>query len=143
MAKSSSLFACQSCGASYPKWAGKCEACGSWNSLVEEAAASGPPKGLNDAKHRGKSKGVDFVPLKSEGDKHVPRRLSGINEFDRVLGGGMVPGSAILVGGDPGIGKSTLLLQTVCRLAQQHKVAYISGEEAIDQVRLRAARLGL
>ncbi|MDE1901720.1 MAG: DNA repair protein RadA [Alphaproteobacteria bacterium] len=143
MAKSSSIFACQACGASYPKWAGKCEACGSWNSLVEENAASGPPKGLNDGKARGKSNKIDFVPLKSDGDRVLPRRLSQIGEFDRVLGGGMVPGSATLVGGDPGIGKSTLLLQVVCRLSQGNKVAYISGEEAIDQVRLRAARLGL
>lgn len=143
MAKSSSLFACQTCGASYPKWAGRCEACGSWNSLVEEAAVSGPPKGLNDTKNRAKSARIEFVPLKSESERIIPRRLSHIGEFDRVLGGGMVPGSATLVGGDPGIGKSTILLQVVCNLSKQHKVAYISGEEAIDQVRLRAARLGL
>jgi DNA repair protein RadA/Sms len=143
MAKSNSIFACQICGASAPKWAGRCEACGSWNSLVEETASAGPPKGLNDAKNRTKSNRIDFVPLKSDSDRVIPRRLSNIGEFDRVLGGGLVPGSATLVGGDPGIGKSTILLQVVCKLAHKYKVAYISGEEAIDQVRLRAVRLGL
>jgi DNA repair protein RadA/Sms len=143
MAKSTTFFACQSCGTSYPKWAGKCEACNSWNSLVEETASGGPPKGLNDTKNRAKSNRIAFVPLKSETERVIPRRLSYIGEFDRVLGGGLVPGSATLVGGDPGIGKSTLMLQAVCRLAQNHRVAYISGEEAIDQVRLRAVRLGL
>ena len=143
MAKASSHFVCQGCGASYPKWGGRCEACGSWNSLVEEAVNAGPPKGLNDSKNRAKGARIDFVPLKSEDDREIPRRMSQIGEFDRVLGGGLVSGSATLVGGDPGIGKSTILLQVVCRLAATHRVAYISGEEAIDQVRLRAARLGL
>ncbi len=143
MAKSSSHYVCQSCGASFPKWGGKCEACGAWNSLVEEAVADGPPKGLHDGA-RGKHKGraIAFVPLKGE-KRHLPRHLSGMGEFDRVVGGGLVPGSATLVGGDPGIGKSTLLLQVVCRLAKAARVAYISGEEAIDQVRLRAERLGV
>ncbi|MFA6280463.1 MAG: DNA repair protein RadA [Bdellovibrionales bacterium] len=143
MAKSSSHFVCQTCGASFPKWGGKCEACGAWNSLVEEAVADGPPKGLHDGA-RGKHKGrtIAFVPLKGE-KRHLPRHLSGMGEFDRVVGGGLVPGSATLVGGDPGIGKSTLLLQVVCRLAKAARVAYISGEEAIDQVRLRAERLGV
>jgi len=143
MPKPTSLFACQSCGASYPKWAGKCEACGGWNCLVEEASASGPPKGLNDSKTRAKSNRIEFVPLKSDTERQIPRRLSNIGEFDRVVGGGLVSGSATLVGGDPGIGKSTILLQVVCKLASHYNVAYISGEEAIDQVRLRAARLGL
>jgi len=111
--------------------------------MVEEQIASGPPKGLGGAaKHKSKARRIEFVPLKGT-DRALPRRLSGINEFDRVVGGGLVPGSATLVGGDPGIGKSTLLLQVVCKLAQNAKVAYISGEEAIDQVRLRAARLGV
>ena len=143
MAKNSSHFACQTCGATAPKWAGRCEACGSWNSLVEEASVSGPPKGLNDSKNRPRSNRIEFVPLKNESDRQIPRRLSHIGEFDRVLGGGLVSGSATLVGGDPGIGKSTILLQVVCKLAAQNRVAYISGEEAFDQVRLRAARLGL
>lgn len=143
MAKSSSQYVCQACGASSAKWAGKCEACGAWNSLVEEAVAEGPPKGLGDgAKHKGKGHRIEFVPLKGA-ERALPRRLSNIGEFDRVVGGGLVAGSATLVGGDPGIGKSTLLLQVVCRLAQESKVAYISGEEAIDQVRMRATRLGV
>ena len=166
MAKPTSHFVCQSCGASFPKWGGKCETCGSWNTLIEEPIADGPPKGLAaTAATRGKGpKGgnrIEFVPLKGARE-FVPRRLSGIGEFDRVVGGGLVPGSATLVGGDPGIGKSTLLLQVLCRLSgsnpESHgsaaampqspplpacSTAYISGEEAIDQVRLRAARLGL
>ena len=143
MAKATSHYVCQSCGSSSPKWAGRCEACGGWNCLVEEAVQSGPPKGLG-ATSGGKVKGnrVEFVPLKGT-EAQAPRRLCNINEFDRVLGGGMVPGSATLVGGDPGIGKSTLLLQVVCQLAKNYNVAYVSGEEAIAQVRLRAARLGL
>jgi DNA repair protein RadA/Sms len=143
MSKPTSHFVCQSCGASYSKWNGRCEACGSWNTLVEEALQSGPPKGLGDGRKAGKADRVAFVPLKSDSEQSFPRRLSGIGEFDRVTGGGLVPGSATLVGGDPGIGKSTILLQVVCKLAKQHKVAYISGEEAIDQLRMRAARLGL
>jgi len=143
MAKPSSHFVCQSCGASSSKWAGRCEGCGSWNTLVEEALSDGPPKGLSSSKGKsGKGNRVEFVPLKGT-ERTLPRRLSHIGEFDRVVGGGLVPGSATLVGGDPGIGKSTLLLQVVCQLAKQHRVAYISGEEAIDQVRLRAARLGV
>ncbi len=143
MAKTTSHFVCQSCGSSYPKWGGRCEACGNWNSLVEETISSGPPKGLTSGSY-GKNKGnrVEFVPLKGV-EKPLPRRLSHIGEFDRVVGGGLVPGSATLVGGDPGIGKSTILLQVVCQLAKEQRVAYISGEEAIDQVRLRAARLGV
>lgn len=144
MAKATSHFVCQSCGSAYPKWAGKCEACGGWNSLVEEAlpAADGP-KGFGLAKASTKAAKVDFTGLTGR-EKPAPRRVSGISEFDRVTGGGLVPGSVLLVGGDPGIGKSTILLQAACKLAAtQTKVAYISGEEAIDQVRLRAARLGL
>jgi DNA repair protein RadA/Sms len=144
MPKPTSHFVCQSCAESHPKWGGKCEGCGGWNTLVEEAIADGPPKGLGGpggGKSRG-GKGVEFVPLKGV-EPPQERRLSGINEFDRVVGGGLVAGSATLVGGDPGIGKSTLLLQVVCKLATRQRVAYISGEEAIDQVRLRAARLGV
>ncbi len=110
---------------------------------MEEPLADGPPKGLHgSAKSKKSHSKIDFVPLKGE-KKHLPRHLSGIGEFDRVVGGGLVPGSATLVGGDPGIGKSTLLLQVVCKLAKNVRVAYVSGEEAIDQVRLRADRLGV
>jgi DNA repair protein RadA/Sms len=113
--------------------------------LVEEPSTAGPPKGLGDTRGNSlktRSNKIDFFPLKGV-EENIPRRLSGIGEFDRVVGGGLVPGSAILVGGDPGIGKSTLLLQVVCKLAASFHCIYISGEEAIDQVRLRAQRLGL
>jgi DNA repair protein RadA/Sms len=137
MAKSGSTFVCQSCGTAHPKWNGRCEACGAWNSLVEEATG-----GAGIAKPKGRAGRVDFVGLEGEA-KNVPRRVTGVGEFDRVTGGGLVPGSVLLVGGDPGIGKSTLLLQVAARLTGDSKVAYISGEEAVDQIRLRAARLGL
>jgi len=142
MAKSYNHFVCQTCGSSFPKWSGKCESCGAWNTLIEEAIESAPPKGLGATKKRKTGKALNFVPLKGK-KKILPRYLSKIGEFDRVVGGGLVPGSATLLGGDPGIGKSTLLLQIVCKLAKESKVAYISGEEAIDQVRLRAERLGV
>ncbi|MGQ9370780.1 DNA repair protein RadA [Azospirillum sp. ST 5-10] len=138
MAKPTSRYACQSCGASFPKWAGRCDACGEWNSLVEEAVPDSAPKGLGAAKGRR----IDFVGLAGS-SQPAPRRTTGIAELDRVCGGGLVPGSAVLIGGDPGIGKSTLLLQAVARLAQEHRCAYVSGEEAVDQVRLRAQRLGV
>src|SRR5215471_9541165 len=142
MAKTQARYACQECGAVYPKWAGRCEACSAWNSLVEELARSGPPKSL--AKSLGGSgQSLDFVALRGE-SAQAPRHLTGIAELDRVCGGGLVPGSAILVGGDPGIGKSTLLLQAAAAVAVGGgAAAYITGEEAIDQVRLRARRLGV
>lgn len=138
MAKAARQYVCQSCGAAHNRWMGKCDACGEWNSLSEEASQASVPKGL------GKTKGrvIDFVPLDGASE-NLPRRISRIGEFDRVTGGGLVPGSALLIGGDPGIGKSTLLLQTVAALSKESRCAYISGEEAVDQVRLRAARLGL
>ena len=143
MAKATSQFVCQNCGTSHSKWNGRCESCGNWNKLVEEAISSAPPKGLGSSKSRNSGANrLEFVMLKGT-ESSLPRRLSNMGEFDRVVGGGLVPGSATLLGGDPGIGKSTLLLQVVCQLARQHRVAYISGEEAIDQVRLRATRLGV
>ncbi|MGE3334493.1 MAG: DNA repair protein RadA [Rhodospirillaceae bacterium] len=138
MAKSSASFVCQNCGATYTKWAGKCDACGEWNTIVEEAPRESAPKGLGGKTGRK----IAFVDLKTQGAP-PPRRITGIGELDRVCGGGLVPGSAILVGGDPGIGKSTLLLQASGVLAAKCAVAYITGEEAVDQVRLRAERLGL
>src|SRR5579862_8734359 len=144
MAKTAARFACQQCGAVAPKWVGRCEACGAWNSLVEELPRPVPPKSLGAA-GGGRRGGLtlDFVALRGE-SAGPPRRLTGIAEFDRVCGGGLVAGSAILVGGDPGIGKSTLLLQAAAALAARGTpAAYITGEEAIDQVRLRAERLGV
>src|ERR1700722_18318220 len=117
MARAQARFVCQECGAVHPKWVGKCESCGAWNSLVEEAQEA-LPKGIG-ARGPGNSKAraVDFVGLRGA-SKPTPRCQSGIAEFDRVCGGGLVAGSALLVGGDPGIGKSTLLLQVVASLAQ-------------------------
>src|SRR6202046_4306535 len=121
MAKQETQFVCQQCGSAHSKWAGRCDACGGWNSLVEEAVATGPANSLahSGAKSgfpRGKGRKLEFTGLQGD-SRDVPRRVTGIAEFDRVCGGGMVPGSALLVGGDPGIGKSTLLLQVVAALA--------------------------
>ncbi len=144
MAKSSSTFVCQNCGAVSPKWAGKCESCGAWNTIVEETAASGVGAGPRSKGGAKRGRRVELELLSDINAPEAPRVPSGIAEFDRVTGGGLVPGSALLVGGDPGIGKSTLLLQAMAALAAKGApVAYISGEEAIAQVRLRAARLGL
>ncbi len=147
MSKMAERFACQSCGAVYAKWQGRCDSCGGWNTIEEDpglAAAAGEaaPKG-SLAKSGAKGRSIDLVSLAGEGDD-PPRLVSGMAELDRVTGGGLVPGSATLVGGDPGIGKSTILLQLAARLASAgYPVAYISGEEAVAQVRLRASRLGL
>ncbi len=143
MAKPQARYACQQCGAVAPKWVGRCEACGAWNSLVEEVPRAAPPKSLAQAGGRRGGHALDFVALRGD-SAGPPRRLTGIAELDRVCGGGLVPGSTILVGGDPGIGKSTLLLQAAAALAAGGgDAAYITGEEAIDQVRLRAERLGV
>src|SRR6478609_2869814 len=142
MAKVSKAFVCQACGAVTARWSGKCAACGEWNSIIEEAAApSGPPALV--AIRGGKGRAASFEGLGTE-TRDAPRLPTGMAEFDRVLGGGLVPGSAMLVGGDPGIGKSTLLLQALGEYAKRggHAV-YISGEEAMAQVRMRAARMGL
>jgi len=138
VARTASSYVCQECGASQPKWSGRCDACGGWNTLVEEIAAGGPPTGLSGKRGRK----IAFSPLDGE-IVPVVRRTTGIGEFDRVTGGGLVPGSALLIGGDPGIGKSTLLLQVVAALAGGARATYISGEEAVDQLKLRADRLGL
>jgi DNA repair protein RadA/Sms len=141
MAKASRAFVCQACGAVTSKWSGKCAACGEWNSIIEEAAPSGSPALV--AIKGGKGRLASFESL-AAATRDAPRLKTGIAEFDRVLGGGLVPGSAVLVGGDPGIGKSTLLLQAAAKLAEAGlRVVYLSGEEAPAQVRLRAARLGL
>lgn len=138
LAKAKSSYVCQECGATHPKWAGRCDSCGAWNSLVEEAARETTPKGLS-AKRGNK---IDFVGLDGM-DQDPPRRNSGISEFDRVLGSGLVAGSAVLLSGDPGIGKSTLLMQAAANFSKSGRTVYISGEEAVAQLRLRAKRLGL
>jgi len=134
-------YVCQSCGATSARWAGKCAACGEWNTLVEETDA-GPPPGSGIAA-RTKGRVVRLESLKGS-TQEAPRFSTGIKELNRVTGGGIVPGSAMLIGGEPGIGKSTLLLQLTANLARSGRRAlYFSGEEAIAQVRLRAERLGL
>lgn len=140
MAKAKRRYVCQACGCEATRWQGQCADCGGWNTLAEEANAT-----VFEMKHHLRSGGrtVELSDLNS--DIKLPDRcLTGIAEFDRALGGGLVAGSATLLGGDPGIGKSTLLLQAAANLARRDlSVAYISGEEAVDQVRLRARRLGL
>lgn len=141
MTKTRISYVCQNCGAVHARWNGKCDACNEWNTLVEEKAEAAPPKGLGNTR---KSRQLDLVDLQFSQEKPLTRAVTGLGEFDRVTGGGLVPGCAILLGGDPGIGKSTLLLQAVCALALKGlRCVYVSGEEAVDQVRLRAQRLGL
>lgn len=141
MAKTRTSFVCQSCGAVSSRWQGRCDACGEWNSIVEEVVDSGVGAGPKAAKASGRP--VSLVPLSGETES-AARVITGIAELDRVTGGGFVKGSTLLVGGDPGIGKSTLLLQSAAALAQKGKrVIYVSGEEAVAQVRLRAQRLGV
>jgi len=140
MAKSAS-FSCTACGAVYSKWSGRCDACGEWNTIAEDAPLSTGPASKSLGAKRGAT--LTLTDLSAE-ETPPPRTQSGMAELDRVLGGGMVPSSAILVGGDPGIGKSTLLLQAAARFAGAGlKTVYVSGEEASAQVRMRAQRLGL
>ncbi|MEL7487034.1 MAG: AAA family ATPase, partial [Pseudomonadota bacterium] len=141
MPRQAQTFVCQSCGAVTGKWAGRCDECGEWNTIVAEQAEA-PPGSLGAGK-TSKGKVIEFASLEGE-SASTPRFNSGNAEFDRACGGGLVPGSALLIGGDPGVGKSTLLLQIAGGLARGGQtVAYVSGEEAVAQIRLRAARLGL
>lgn len=142
MAKAQKRFVCAACGSVASRWQGQCADCGEWNTLVEEAPVAATPFSAKHDLRRG-GRTLELVSL--DADVVLPARQStGIAEFDRTLGGGLVAGSATLIGGDPGIGKSTLLIQAAARLAMEGlSVAYISGEEAADQVRLRARRLGL
>lgn len=141
MAKSNTVFVCQSCGAVHPKWSGRCDACGEWNTLVEESSSAAPgglaaPKSLSR-----KASKAEFTAL-NEVTEAPARHVIGVDELDRVFGGGLVPSSATLIGGDPGIGKSTLLLQVAARLARNGlSTVYVSGEEAAAQIQDRARRL--
>ncbi|MGH6877573.1 MAG: DNA repair protein RadA [Rhizomicrobium sp.] len=140
MARGQASFVCQSCGAASAKWSGRCEACGGWNTIAEERATA--PLG-NTARKPARGRVIALEDLKTEEDA-PPRRATGIVEFDRVCGGGLVPGSALLIGGDPGVGKSTLVLQALASYATKGgNAVYISGEEAMGQVRLRAARMNV
>jgi DNA repair protein RadA/Sms len=139
MAKQRTHFSCQACGYQTPKWLGKCTDCGGWNTLVEEVAQTEERRPAWGASG-GAARPVRLVDVESEAE---PRRRTGLKEFDRVLGGGVVPGSLVLLGGDPGIGKSTLLLQAVQHLAATGPVLYVSGEESLRQTKMRAERLGV
>jgi DNA repair protein RadA/Sms len=142
LARVSVKYVCQACGSVSSKWAGQCLECREWNSIIEDAGAVVTPF---SAKHSLSGGGRAVALQTLAGETPLPERVpTGIGELDRTLGGGIVPGSAILIGGDPGIGKSTLLLQVAGKLALRGLgVVYLSGEEAADQVRLRARRLGL
>ena len=140
MAKAKNVFECMACGSESPKWAGKCPNCGAWNQreekLVHKETTGRGTFGKPEQKERQRSRKLDRVK-----QSHTPRTLTQSGEFDRVLGGGIVDGSLILIGGDPGIGKSTILLQTALKLSENHEVLYVSGEESLEQIKLRADRL--
>ena len=137
MARQKTIFVCQNCGYKAPKWLGRCPDCSTWNSFVEELTEIGRKDRDRKQSLLDKPQRIDTVTLDKES-----RDKTGLSEFDRALGGGVVPGSLVLIGGDPGIGKSTLILQVVQRLAQQgHRVLYISGEESIKQIKMRAQRI--
>ncbi len=137
MARQKTIFVCQNCGYKAPKWLGRCPDCSTWNSFVEELTEIGQQDKPRRQPLLDKPQRIDKVTLNKE-----VRKKTGLSEFDRTLGGGVVPGSLVLIGGDPGIGKSTLILQVVQRLAQQgHRVLYISGEESVQQIKMRAQRI--
>ncbi|MEH7386337.1 DNA repair protein RadA [Bacillus sp. JJ1521] len=141
MAKTKTKFTCQSCGYESPKWMGKCPGCGAWNSLVEETLNKPSRKGA--FAHSSPTVQRKPSPITSIESVNEPRMYTTNKEFNRVLGGGIVHGSLVLIGGDPGIGKSTLLLQVSSQIANQSKVLYISGEESVKQTKLRSDRLGV
>ena len=142
MAKEKSIYTCTECGASSPKWLGKCPGCGAWNTLVESIAESAP-KNRYQSGARGLNASQPVATLSEIEASDVDRQATGIDELDRVLGGGIVAGGVVLIGGDPGIGKSTLLLQALDSLSRQMKALYVTGEESGAQVALRSRRLGL
>ncbi|MEX0591531.1 MAG: ATPase domain-containing protein, partial [Xanthobacteraceae bacterium] len=132
MAKARTSFVCQACGAVSPRWQGKCESCGAWNTILEETAAAAAVPAAQRSSRKGRS--IRLEPLSGTSEE-APRIASGIAEFDRVVGGGFVRGSVLLLGGDPGIGKSTLLIEVAAKLAGAgRRVIYVSGEEAIGQI---------
>ncbi|ETD72927.1 DNA repair protein RadA [Pelistega indica] len=140
MAKAKTSFVCQECGGVSTKWQGKCPHCHSWNSMVEFVEKS-TPSGINRFAHLAESAPVKILSEVQAAE--IPRITTGLSELDRVLGGGLVPGGVVLIGGDPGIGKSTLLIQALSYLSDRHDVLYVTGEESAEQVALRAHRLEL
>ena len=141
MAKQKTAFVCNDCGAEYSKWQGQCSECRAWNSIRE--ISLGPVKKASSFQGYAGGDVSKVVPLAEINLEALPRFTSSMEEFDRVLGGGFVPGSVVLIGGNPGAGKSTLLLQTMCRLAESREALYVTGEESLQQVAMRASRLGL
>jgi len=139
MAKSKSVYTCTECGGQAPKWQGQCPHCMAWNTLVETVAEAAP----STNRYSALAEPSQLQRLSDVEALETPRQTTGIAEFDRVLGGGLVPGGVVLIGGDPGIGKSTLLLQALCHLGASNKVLYVSGEESAQQIALRAKRLAL
>src|SRR5512135_1100619 len=138
MAKPKSVYSCTECGGQSPKWQGQCPHCNAWNTLVETAATPAPTRFNPVAGQRSAVRTLGSVDARD-----APRFPTGMDEFDRVLGGGLVPGGVILLGGDPGIGKSTLLLQAGAALGAAHRTLYVTGEESAEQIALRAQRLAL
>ncbi|MDD9195873.1 DNA repair protein RadA [Aliivibrio sp. S3MY1] len=145
MAKAKRAYVCNDCGADFPRWQGQCSACGAWNTITEVRLAASPQVARNErlVGYAGLSAESQVQALSSIDLQEVPRFSTTFKEFDRVLGGGIVPGAAILIGGNPGAGKSTLLLQTMCQLAAHMPTLYVTGEESLQQVAMRASRLGL
>jgi DNA repair protein RadA/Sms len=138
MAKAKTIYTCTECGASEPKWQGQCPSCHAWNTLVETIAET-----ASASRFAPLAETAGLQKLAEVEAAEVPRQPTGVSEFDRVLGGGLVPGGVVLIGGDPGIGKSTLLLQTLCHIGNARKAIYVSGEESPQQIAMRAKRLGL
>ena len=138
MAKAKIAYTCTECGGQAPKWQGQCPACMAWNTLVETIAET---PSVN--RYAALNQTAGLQKLADVEAAEIPRQPTGVSEFDRVLGGGLVPGGVVLLGGDPGIGKSTLLLQTLCHIGHQRKAVYVSGEESAQQIAMRAKRLAL
>ena len=141
MPKAKIAYVCNDCGSEYTKWQGQCSDCGAWNTLTEIRISSATQRGDKLVGYSGSKNEVQL--LKEVDLLSIPRINSGFNEFDRVLGGGLVTGSAILIGGNPGAGKSTLLLQIMSSLSNKFSALYITGEESVQQVAMRSNRLGL
>lgn len=140
MAKNKRLYGCSECGATFPKWSGQCPDCGAWNTLVETVIDNSPMSSKN---HSWTGQTAQLKTLAEVSTEEAPRFSTDSQELDRVLGGGLVEGSVVLIGGDPGIGKSTILLQTLCNIANHYNALYVTGEESQQQVAMRARRLGL
>jgi len=142
MAKAKTIYSCTECGGAEPKWQGQCPSCQAWNTLVESIAETASASVIA-SRYAPLAATAGLQKLAEVEAAEVPRQPTGVSEFDRVLGGGLVPGGVVLIGGDPGIGKSTLLLQTLCHIGNARKAIYVSGEESPQQIAMRAKRLGL